>query len=252
MFFSSSPYTQATTVQPTHNYDIKTFERDANLFLVSAQKVSDDILGPQDYLNEHCHRCESIGRVRERHFWMWWPMTPLYVDPYPYRRRGYYGGNSQDSENAVRWLVGIGAVVLGGYAIFKVAEGINRYKEASEEIYENWNFKQKLRVYDKLLPKTPHLEDIKQIADLKFRIFHRIKADSAWNLALMVSLAASSAFALLGAALASGVLMVTGTASVLACGMIIACRSGFNQTNRHHMRDARLIRQNLRHISANS
>lgn len=252
MFFFSSPNTQASTVQHPRISDIKAFERDANLFLASAQKVSDDILGYFDLVQGHCHRCESIGRVRERHFWMWAPMTPLYVDPYPYRRRSYYGPNSQDSENAVRWLVGIAAVVLGGYAIFKVAEGINRFKEASEEIHENWNFKQKLRVYDKLLPKIPHFEEIKQIADLKFRIFHRIRADSAWNLALMVSLAACSAFALLGAALASSGLMVVGTASILTCGMIIICRNSFNQTNLHHKRDARIIRQKLRIISANS
>ena len=241
-FLRSRPTVSAYPIQ---GYDQKVIEHDVRVFLSSAKQIADDILGPMGFAERgHIHACECVGRVKTRHFWMWWPMTPIYVDPYPYSYRGRGGYSQQGSEQTLRFVIGIAAAVLGGYAIFKMGEGINRRREASEELRDNWEFKSKFRVISHLFPTFPHLDDIKQIAEIKQRIFSRIKADASCHMALMVSLAVASTLALIGAVAASGGLMLAGTSIGVAAGVVLLCKS-FDGSARRQIQDARLIRRHL-------
>jgi hypothetical protein len=240
-FFNSKP---AARVAQDNPFNETAWKKDVYPFLESARKVAHDILGPEEEKSYHCH---CVGRVKERYFWTWWPMSPFYYyDPYPrYPVRTVYVDSRNDSDETTRWLVGIAAAILGGYAIFKVVDAIQRRQEASEELTDNWEFSNKLRIYEHTNPHIPHLGEIKQIAQLKYRIFSQLKSNATWDLILRISFVAASAIALVGAVAASSACMIAGVSLGLATASVMLCQWATDRTVRYLQRDARLLRHHL-------
>lgn len=240
--FSGVQY-PTSSIEEVYPYNTRIAEREVQAYLESAQRLADDILGPEKSLKPHC--CNSIGTVKVRHFWSWWPMSPFYyMDPYPYYGRGIHVHSHHDSDAGLRILVGLAAAVLGGYAIFKAAEGLGKWKEANQELKENQEFKRNLRNYNNQFAQT-HFGELRQISELKDKIFSRIKSEALSNLIYMTSLVAASALALAGAIVTSGALIVAGVAVAAGTGTLMLCDWGFNSVNRQHIRDAWQIRQCL-------
>jgi hypothetical protein len=212
-------------------------------FADKAKVVADDILGSEYAV--HGQPREHIGKVKVYHYhdygWGWWGYNPsVYIidGRSSYRR--------SDDDGSARFLLGLLAAVVGGFALYHLGTAIKHFREAEEELREIRPFTYwSIVAGSKENSNLPFCKTIEKIAKLESKIFTRIKHQAGWKLAETAGITAGCALTLVGAIYAVQVYVASGI--VLGCVFTgsMLFRWGMDSMEKDHRRDAQAIRTAL-------
>lgn len=143
------------------------------------------------------------------------------------------GRAQRDNEpsNATRVIVGMAAMAIGGWAIYKVGQSITNLREAKEEREDISHFERNVYTWEATGPNA-HVGLMRKVVDCRKNIFERINNNAIWNLALLVGTVAAAVFALVGAFIASTGLMLAGAALGIAVGAAALFKAGYYSSSK--------------------
>lgn len=211
------------------NRESKPFSEPVQSFFYSTNHIAESIINSKN--------SDSIGHVKTRRFYFWSPY-PFFYSPMQYEPM------HRDSKEGL-WMIGLLALAVLGFAVFKIGQAVGNYREANTEISEVKKFKASHLTELTEEAAASQFSHLEKIIHLRQNIFTRIKNNALCNIIFMTSLAASSAITMAGAVLSSAPLLGGGILAGLATSGILLYRWGFNSTDGDQLRDAKMIRSEL-------
>lgn len=109
--------------------------------------------------------------------------------------------NREKKNEGLLLLIGLTAAVVGTVTLFKTLGALPRYYDASQELKETKKFQQELETFTPKVEECALIEEAQHVSDLKARICTRIRNSALIDLALSISLTASSCMAGVGASM---------------------------------------------------
>ncbi|CRX39394.1 hypothetical protein [Estrella lausannensis] len=250
-------------VYPTPNTPQKTVDVEVNQYLAKSAQLAKQILAPSEcgYTQEN----RNIGRVQVNNYNFGSPscmpmMIPLHTAPvYHVHTAPHYHVHHnpqharQEKEgpsDGLRWIVGLAAAVMGGFAIYKVGQIINHIRAAGEELDENRQFQGRIRDWNYSLiaqgqGDSAALRALKTISEKRQSIFSRIKENAVLNLIIAISTVATAIFAIAGAVVGSWALLGLGLASGLAVAGSFLFKIGYASSDKNDVKDAQVLKEQI-------
>lgn len=225
-------------------------------YIKSSAELAKQILEPKEYGSVQDGR--RMGHVHVTNYNFGTPFslfTPAiqtvhHVHHYP---QGQYGRKEDEDKpsSGLRILVGLGAAILGGFAIFHVGNALSHLDETSKEIAYNKKYSSDLsyvEATDLTGQAGPYVDNLKKIAEKRDSIFSRIKTNAVYKLVLTTVAVAAAAFALIGAIFASYSSMGIGLLLGLAAGGVFLFKLGYGWNDKKDSEDAQAIKQAVENI----
>lgn len=208
----------------------------------STQKMADEIIGSNNSKVDY----DRYDRAYAPRYSYWYPYSfwsPFCVDPYPTCGR-------RDEENGLRFLVGLIASIIGGVALYTVGAKISTINEADEELRETMVFKSKFQSYAQGATEKDanYCDKLARLADLKAKVFKRLKKEAIKDLTLTVALVSGSVLALIGSLYATIQMVNIGIGIGVVAGAAILVRWGMDSTSKQNIREAQAIQQAIKEI----
>lgn len=216
------------------------FQPVVDKFVKTTKKVAEAILEPAAAATAKAS--VKSKKVHHHHYHGGWGYSPFFWPQhttYIVAPNGYV--SERDSgEKAVRWLVGFVGAAVAGVAFYAIGSFVKTYQKVEKRLRENVEFKNDL--VGRLSTQPQELVNkLEGIATLRDKILHRMREDNIFKLAAVVTAAAASTIAVVGAVIGAPALMTAGTLLGLGLGAVVLVRAGMDNTERKQKRDAEAL-----------
>lgn len=229
----------------TNGRGVQIFNESLEEFLSDSYQVARETLEQRNK-----YQCRSIGRVKVKSYCFVAPVPIINTFGSGRRRR-----RSSEPNSGLRLVAGIAGAVCGGYALFKLGQSFTHIRQAGEELNALSEFRGKLNhwndewnVLHRDQGRNKILEKVYKIAECKENIFSRIRRKAHLDVALLVGVIASAAFAIMGAIIASWTMLTASLCLGLTVGGAMLFKWGFDSVAKGHDKDSKEIKQHIQDI----
>lgn len=230
---------------------LQALQNTAKNFVFSAKKIADKILHPTQAPSNisscsHSSSCHK-RKVHVHHHYdnYGWGFSPFWSRPtYVIAPYGSNRNEKDDSNSALRAIVGLISVAVGGAAFYALGNTIKGFQKIERKLEENHSFTAELRNYKQINESAEgsceYINQLEQIASLRENILQRKKRNNLFNLAAIITGATACTIAAVGAIINAPALMGGGLLLGLGVGAVALVKWGMDSDSKQK-RDAKAL-----------
>lgn len=207
-------------------------------FLNICAATSKNILEPEYQIVED-NKCQFIGTVP--------------ILRYNINRHAFHIDQSGKMNRYVRLAIGVIGAIFGGYAYFKIKQEMKQLDLADKELQSSQLFSKYIREQKESCPNSEisqhnTYKQLQVITNAHQEIFARIRRKSNISVALLVTIVASAAVALISSFFSAWAVVTGGLSCLAIASFSLLCKWTFDGADKGHKEDAKIISATIREL----